>query len=417
MQVQHIVQQLLQVVCPSMHRVRRASLAASVLGASDAPVLEAAAGPMTVAIGRALPGGTSQKHAIKRADRLLSNRHLHGQRVKHQGLCRPLIGARTRPVLLVDWSDLDARKRHYLLRASVAVNGRSATVYEEVHRLASKDKRRTHRAFLRQLQAVLPVGCRPIIVTDAGFRTPWFQQVEALGWDWVGRIRNRHKMRWCSGGRWFDAIVGPARPQSTDASNRCYQQASSMANYLGQAVLTRSNPLVCQLVVYRGKAQGRKHYTYAGNVAQGRRSRVCAAREREPWLLATSLPVTRTLARQVVRLYRLRMSIEEGFRDMKSHQFGLGLTYHRCASVERLQVLVFIASLALLVLWLVGTATIAQGAHYQFQANSVRHKRILSVLFVGLQMVQDNRIILTPAAMKAAWSALRELPDAQPWAA
>ena len=51
------------------------------------------------------------------------------------------------------------------------------------------------------------------------------------------------------------------------------------------------------------------------------------------------------------------------------------------------------------------------------QANSVRHKRILSVLFVGLQMVQDNRIILTPAAMKAAWSALRELPDAQPWAA
>ena len=92
---------------------------------------------------------------------------------------------------------LDARKRHYLLRASVAVNGRSATVYEEVHTLAGKDKRRTHRAFLRQLQAVLPVGCRPIIVTDAGFRTPWFQQVEALGWDWVGRIRNRHKMRWC----------------------------------------------------------------------------------------------------------------------------------------------------------------------------------------------------------------------------
>ena len=91
-----------------------------------------------------------------------------------------------------------------------------------------------------------------------------------------------------------------------------------------------------------------------------------------------------------------------GLPGYESHQFGLGLTYHRCASVERLQVLVFIASLALLVLWLVGTATIAQGAHYQFQANSVRHKRILSVLFVGLQMVQDNRIILTPAAMKAA---------------
>ena len=137
MQVQSIVQQLLEVVCPGMHRVRRASLVASVLGALRGRRLT------VTAIGRALPGGTSQKHAIKRADRLLSNRHLHGQRVKHyQGLCRPLIGARTRPVLLVDWSDLDARKRHYLLRASVAVNGRSATVYEEVHTLASKDKRR-----------------------------------------------------------------------------------------------------------------------------------------------------------------------------------------------------------------------------------------------------------------------------------
>ena len=100
---------------------------------------------------------------------------------KHYTYSGLLIGARTRPVLLVDWSDLDARKRHYLLRASLAVNGRSATVYEEVHTLASKDKRRTHRAFLRQLQAVLPVGCRPIIVTDAGFRTPWFQQVVGLG--------------------------------------------------------------------------------------------------------------------------------------------------------------------------------------------------------------------------------------------
>ena len=73
------------------------------------------------------------------------------------------------------------------------------------------------------------------------------------------------------------------------------------------------------------------------------------------------------------------------------------------------------SKLALLALWLMGTATIAQGAHYQFQANSVRHKRILSVLFVGLQMVQDNRIILTRAAMKAAWSALRELTEAHPW--
>ena len=81
MQVQRIVQQLLQVVCPTMHRVRRASLAASVLGALRGRRLT------VTAIGRALCGGTSQKHGIKRADRLLSNQHLHAQRGQHSVSC------------------------------------------------------------------------------------------------------------------------------------------------------------------------------------------------------------------------------------------------------------------------------------------------------------------------------------------
>lgn len=42
---------------------------------------------------------------------------------------------------------------------------------------------------------MLPPNCRAIFVTDAGFRTPWFKQVKAFGWDWVGRIRNRHEVK------------------------------------------------------------------------------------------------------------------------------------------------------------------------------------------------------------------------------
>jgi hypothetical protein len=37
-----------------------------------------------------------------------------------------------------------------------------------------------HREFLDGLARVLPKGCRPIIVTDAGFRGPWFRDVERL---------------------------------------------------------------------------------------------------------------------------------------------------------------------------------------------------------------------------------------------
>ena len=94
---------------------------------------------------------------------------------------------------------------------------------------------------------------------------------------------------------------------------------------------------------------------------------------------------------------------------MKSHQFGLGLVRLGASGVG------IHRSLALLVLWLVGTATIAQGAHYQFRQQCAPQTHSLSVVR-GLAN-GDNRIILTQAAMEAAWSALRELPDAQPWAA
>ena len=182
MQVQSIVQQLLEVVCPRMHRVRRASLVASVLGALRGRRLT------VTAIGRALPVGRVRSMRLSGPTGYYRIGTFTPSGPSTIRVCAGhSLGRAPRPVLLVDWSDLDARKRHYLLRASVAVNGRSATVYEEVHTLASKDKRCTHRAFLQQLQALLPVGCRPIIVTDAGFRTPWFQQVAALGWDWVGR--------------------------------------------------------------------------------------------------------------------------------------------------------------------------------------------------------------------------------------
>ncbi|WP_240931808.1 transposase, partial [Azotobacter chroococcum] len=40
-------------------------------------------------------------------------------------------------------------------------------------------------------------------------------------------------------------------------------------------------------------------------------------REREPWLLASNLPEERWSAAQVVAIYKRRMQIEEGFRDLK----------------------------------------------------------------------------------------------------
>lgn len=162
----------------------------------------------------------------------------------------------------------------------------------------------------------------------------------------------------------------------------------------------------CQFVIVKQKSQGRKHKNRFGEVARNSHSRKQAAGQSEPWLLATSLPITSTLAKKVVKLYRTRMQIEEGFRDVKSHRFGLSLNYHRTESISRLQILLLIATLALMVLWLMGMAVMLLGQHYQYQANSVRHKKILSIIFIGLQVVHDTRIRLTKMDIDAAWQQL-----------
>ena len=64
------------------------------------------------------------------------------------------------------------------------------TIYEEVHSLRAFASPAIHRKFLQHLALVLPRTIRPILVTDARFRGAWFRMLEALGWHWVGRIRN-----------------------------------------------------------------------------------------------------------------------------------------------------------------------------------------------------------------------------------
>lgn len=99
-----------------------------------------------------------------------------------------LAGQLRNPVIYVDWSDLDAMQEHFLIRASLAAKGRSLTLYEEAHPLDMKEKPKTHRLFMNKLKSLLPVDSKPIIVSDAGFRIPWFKLVTSMGWDYAGRV-------------------------------------------------------------------------------------------------------------------------------------------------------------------------------------------------------------------------------------
>lgn len=147
-------------------------------------------------LARAWPGAERVRGPLKRLDRLLSNPHLHAERTMLYEQMVRLCVRTSEPVIIVDWSTLKADESWHLLRAALAVHGRTLTLYEEIHPQHKAQSPQVHKAFLKRLHSVLPKQCRAIIVTDAGFRCPWFAEVEALGWRWVGRVRNQVCVKW-----------------------------------------------------------------------------------------------------------------------------------------------------------------------------------------------------------------------------
>ena len=217
-----------------------------------------------------------------------------------------------------------------------------------------------------------------------------------MGWDWVGRIRNRHEVQLPGEEEWI-------------ACKSLYPQATSTPKALGWARLTESNPIGCQVVLYKGKSKGRIHLNRLGQRVRSSHSRKHEKAQREPRLLGTSLSQGFKLAEKVVKLYALRMTIEEAFRDLKSTRFGLSLELHHTYQLERLQALSLIATLALRGAWIIGKATEHTGQHRHYQANTVRDRVVLSTIFLGLRAIDDPRVTLRLVDVIAATNSLHEI--------
>ena len=346
-------------------------------------------------LGRCRPGGAYVKHHIKAVDRLLGNEHLHGERHGiYRALCAKMLCGVARPVVIVDWADTAQDRQWLILRASVPIDGRAVTIYEEVHALRHYNSPRTHRRFLQHFRGVLPESCRPVIVTDAGFRGPWFRLVESYDWDWVGRIRNRIKYFNLQTGRWRH-------------SDSLYREATTRVRHIGWVTMSKRHQYQCRLYLVRaykrgpGRPQKRKHR--GTNVALYRKL------HKAPWLLATSLPHTAGADNVVKSLYAKRMSIEESFRDLKNHRWGFALRYARSRDPRRIEVLLLIATLGAYVQWLMGLAAKARRWTKHFQANTERKRRTLSTVFLGQQLLNSSRFRLTNAELTFATERLFRL--------
>lgn len=153
---------------------------------------------------------------------------------------------------------------------------------------------------------------------------------------------------------------------------------------LGRVEMTRSGPHFVDLYCVRHSAKGRKRQSVTSTVARSKRSRQSARRECEPWLLASNLPQIEWTPAKIVAIYKRRMQIEEGFRDVKREHLGLGLNLHRSHCPKRIEVLL-IAALASYLIFLAGLQARDNHLEQRYQSNILKEKRVLPLWRFGLE--------------------------------
>lgn len=367
-----ILQQRVRQDCPQIHLKRLGALLACVTAALLGQRLT------LTELGRALPSQARVKHNIKRVDRLLGNAKLRVECFSiYQAITRWMLGQAHQPIIVVDWSDLTADRSWQLLRAAIPVGGRTLTVYEEVHPLRHFGNRKVHRAFLRQLRTLLPADTTPILITDAGFRAPWFKAVSRLGWHWIGRVRGRDYVRTQGSQTWVGC-------------KSLYPKANARPQALGCYEIVRSNPVCCSLYLIKRAKKDRVNKSVFGKRVRCNQSLKQARAQREPWLLAASPSLAQFSAPDIVNFYAKRMQIEEAFRDLKSDRYGLGFELNLSRTRERITTLLLIASLALFVLWHIGCAAITLGLQYQYQSNTRRSRPVISACYLACLLVRHT---------------------------
>ena len=339
-------------------------------------------------IARGLMGQGTQKAALKRVDRLLGNQRIAREaEVVGAALQRALCRGAQPLVIAVDWSAVAPDGVFVELRA-VGTHpgmGRGLTIYQQVYPESKLGNARAERALLKKLYDWTPAGVPVIIISDAGFRRPWFAAVERLGWSWIGRIR---------------AGVGVSRDgKHWEPANAWFTKATGKACRWNDCWLTRRFRFACDMVLYQRRVVGGRRYGRAGHGSTPKARREAGARAREPWLLAHSAQLRGLRAEEIVALYGLRMQIEENFRDSKSPELGMGLAVSQSRSALRLHALLLLATVAAFLLWHIGQLAETEGLHRRFKVTT-RVARELSIITLAKLLCTLPSLPLTDIAMR-----------------
>jgi len=244
--------------------------------------------------------------------------------------------------LIVDASKVS--HGHRLLMVSLAYRHRSLPIAWTWVRSSRGHSSTTKQVkLLAYVYGLLPPGIKVSLVGDCEFDHPLrIENLRFWGWDYALRQPGNHLVMTHAADGW----------QRLDSFT--LQPGTNV--WFGNGVLTQASPYPTHLVLH------------------GQRG------EQEPWFLATNL----LCPPAAVKLYRLRMWIEEMFGDMKKHGFDLESTHLRHFLRLSRQTL----TVCLVYVWLValGQHVLAHGLAAQVDRTD---RRDLSILRLGWDFLED----------------------------
>lgn len=374
MQVSTILHQLLS---SSIHKTRLKGLIPVISAIIKSKKLQ------LTKLGRSLTG-KKERSGIRLIDNLLANSFYQKQQIiLYRSICSRVIGSYPNPTIIVDWSSLPNSHKSQggeqcILRATLASTGRGITLYEEVHPKTKENNHKVHKHFLSRLQTLLPERCTPCILTDSGFKNPWLKAVSLLGWNYVGRVRG---LTHYDDGTGFRAI------------SELFSLATKHPRYLGFWSIAKTNNVAHHVVLYKGMPKGRHKMTKTNKRDNSKDSQKHSKAWKEPWVLVTSLKKAELIPAIAVNQYKKRMAIEESFRDTKSSNYGFSFDKNETIKPERYTVWMLLAALASLIAWITGAVAEQAKWHYDFQANTYKHRRVLSFFYLGCQIIRKKMVI------------------------
>jgi hypothetical protein len=313
------------------HAARVLSLANGVAGVLDAAVLS------IHVIGQAYAklSRITAKAGVKQIDRLLGNTGIKLELLFPLWL-QFVIGDRKELVFAMDWTDFDDDDHTTLCVYLITNHGRATPACWKTVKKSQLAGQRTaiEHEVVQQLDAALVPGVRVLLLADRGFGDQkLYALLRELAWDYIIRFRG-------------NILVTASDGQALTAGE--WSAQTRRARMLRQARVTKDEFLVPAVVTVHDRGMD------------------------EAWCLATSLD--EWSAREVVKTYGRRFTIEETFRDTKDIHFGMGLRATHIRKADRRDRLLLLVAMAHALLTLLGAASEASGLDRTLKVNTVKRR-------------------------------------------